>query len=285
MAARERRTKGPKVNWKPRPETVALLADVQAILDEADRDGVLPLSVRAVFYRLVGLGRYPKSAKFAASVSGHLSEARRAGLVPWYAIYDSGETWRGGRGWESAERWLASVKERAEVFRLDRTVGQPRLILWCEAAGLVPLVARAARPFDVRVVSTSGYDSTTVRHRVAEEATEPTEVLHVGDLDYHGQRIYRAMVADVQAWADHYANEVSFTRLAVTPEQVEEFDLPDDPSKPGDVLAEAVPFVVMRDLVTEAIRDRYDLDRYAETLEAEQDARAAVVAALDGVTL
>lgn len=51
MSARRTRPRG-FADWNPRPDTMALVAQVQGVLDEYAAH--LPLTVRQVFYRLVG---------------------------------------------------------------------------------------------------------------------------------------------------------------------------------------------------------------------------------------
>ena len=55
------RPRGPVSDWTPQATTVALLAQVDAVLDEY-RDH-LPLTCRQVFYRLVGTVGYAKDEK------------------------------------------------------------------------------------------------------------------------------------------------------------------------------------------------------------------------------
>ena len=49
---------------------------------------------------------------------------------------------------------------RVDNYRLNRQIGQPALtILACEAAGMVPQLARVAHLFGVPVLSGGGFDS------------------------------------------------------------------------------------------------------------------------------
>jgi hypothetical protein len=75
---RPRKARGPIEAWAPRPSTLALIADVQAILDE--NRAYWPLTIRAVYYRLLGTGRYGKGPGLADRVSEHVGNARRAGV-------------------------------------------------------------------------------------------------------------------------------------------------------------------------------------------------------------
>ena len=271
--------RGPVYGWQPTAETQTLLDDINAVLTACRAEDVLPISVRSLYYRLVGTGRYEKTEQFAARVGRHTSRGRRAGLIPWDAIYDSGEAWQAVQMFTDADDFMEDARERARTMKLYRTSGQPPLLLWCEAKGLIPQVANAAAPYGVPVVSTSGYDSTTIRHEIG-TSYDGLEILHVGDYDEHGVKIYRALKEDVQAWAAAYGNYIRVTRLAITPQQVLDYDLPDHPSKPGDVQAESMPPAIMQGIVRAAIEARYDMDAWQAQVDAEPAVRDEVLARL-----
>jgi hypothetical protein len=74
--------------WNPRPATRLLLEQVAAILDEcAD---YLPLTLRQIFYRLVGVHDYEKTKRAYERLGEALNKARRARLIPMDAIRDDG---------------------------------------------------------------------------------------------------------------------------------------------------------------------------------------------------
>ena len=133
-------------DWSPRAETLALLARVNAVLGEyADH---LPLTLRQIFYRLVGAHGYEKTEQAYERLGAHLVRARRARLIQMDAIRDDGGTVMRPTMWESAEEYLAAVRARAGRLMLDRTAGQKtRLTVVCEAAGMVPQLARVANPY------------------------------------------------------------------------------------------------------------------------------------------
>jgi hypothetical protein len=60
------------------------VADIQAVL--AEYVDHLPLTVRQIFYRLIGAYAYPKTDFFSGQVLGAVHRARRAGIVPFDAI-------------------------------------------------------------------------------------------------------------------------------------------------------------------------------------------------------
>ena len=76
------------VDWKPQAATLALLDQVRGVLDEyAD---YLPLTVRQVFYRLVGAHGYDKTERAYERLGEALNRARRAELIDMDAIRDGG---------------------------------------------------------------------------------------------------------------------------------------------------------------------------------------------------
>ena len=76
--------------WSPRPETLELIARVNAVLGEYEDH--LPLTLRQIFYRLVGAHGYEKTERAYERLGEHLVRARRAGLVSMEAIRDDGGT-------------------------------------------------------------------------------------------------------------------------------------------------------------------------------------------------
>jgi hypothetical protein len=139
-------------DWSPRAETLALLARVNAVLGEyADH---LPLTLRQIFYRLVGAHGYEKTEQAYERLGEHLVRARRARLIQMDAIRDDGGTVMRPTMWESAEEYLAAVRARAGRLMLDRTAGQKtRLTVVCEAAGMVPQLARVTNRYGITVMS------------------------------------------------------------------------------------------------------------------------------------
>jgi hypothetical protein len=120
-------------------------------------------------------------------------------------VHDDGGAIHKPVSYRSAGEFLATVRWRAERFRLDRTAGQEcRLAVICEASGMVPQLSRVTDPYGVTVMSSGGFDSTTDRHAFAAELAEhdrPTEVLHIGDHDPSGTHMFLAFLEDVEAFA------------------------------------------------------------------------------------
>ncbi len=265
--------------WTPQAKTRALLEQVHGVLVEY-RD-YLPLTCRQIYYRLVGAHGYPKTELAYARLCDVINRARRARLVSMDDIRDSWSDSSKPEAWGDAEEFLAAVRDQGSRLRLDRTAGQDvRLVVLCEAAGMVPQIATAVEDYGIAVYSSGGFDSTTIRHQFAFDLAgedRPTEVLHLGDHDPSGVHMFLALKEDVQAFAAGYGADVSFVRLAVTAEQIIELHLPTAPPKPTDNRAftgqtcqcEAIPPDVLNRIVRDAVAARTDHDLRARVLDEE----------------
>lgn len=281
--------------WNPRPETMAVVSQALDVIDEY-RDH-LPLTVRQIFYRLVGSRGYDKTEKAYKRLGEYLVRARRAGIVPFHAIRDDGTTQLGAGGYGSPTDFWASERAAARAYRRDRMAGQPfRAEVWCEAAGMAPQLSRVAGRYGISTYSTGGFSSVTVTKEIGDRAANadmPTVLFHVGDYDPSGESIFEAMTEDARAFAvaDGGADPRP-VRVALTAEQVTLHGLPTAPPKATDTRsaswrgetcqAEAMPPDLIAQLLTEAIRQELDLETYEEVVDAERRERDEVVSAVEG---
>jgi hypothetical protein len=273
--------------WTPRGETLALLNQVRGVLDEYE--DYLPLTIRQIFYRLVGVHEYQKTERAYKRLCEHLNRARRARIISMDVIRDDGGVISEPNSWESAAQFMRAIRAMAADFKLDHSTGQKtRLVVICEAAGTVPQLERIGHPFGVTVMSGGGFDSTTDKHKFAAELAghgRPTEVLHIGDHDPSGAHMFLAILEDIEAFTRDLGGNVTFTRLAVTPAQIAEYDLPTAPPKAGDkrafrgrtCQAEALAPNVLADILRTAIEQRIDRRVYDRVLRRERAVRRDLV--------
>ena len=193
---------------------------------------------------MVGKGRIEKTEKEYKGLGYVLRRARRARLIPFESISDSGSMLPIGlTGWSKPADLGTLLRAIAQNFDLDQQLGQKRRVaVWCEAQGMVAQLKRVADPYGVHVVSGGGFDSVTDKHGFAKlviTAAQPFDVLHIGDLDQAGESIFTVVSEDVPAFAGAMRGDVTFTRLAITEEQVKLYDLPHVPGEKPIVQAEA----------------------------------------------
>jgi hypothetical protein len=275
---------------EPQGTTRQLLDQVRGVLGEYE--DYLPLTIRQIFYRLVGAHDYEKTERAYARLCEHLNRARRARLIPMDAIRDDSGTISAPNDWDSTEQFLRVIRSMAADFKLDRSVGQKtRLVVTCEAAGMVPQLERVAHPFSVTVMSGGGFDSLTDKYNFAAKLADqdhPTEVLQIGDHDVSGAHLFLAAAEDIKAFADELGGEVTFTRLAVTPEQIAGYDLPTAPPKSSDrrafhgqtCQAEALAPDVLAGILRDAIEQRIDRRVLNRVLAREAAERRKLVKTL-----
>lgn len=290
------RPRGPMLDYRPRPPTLVLIEAVRLVLDEYA--AYLPLTLRQVFYRLIGAYGYPKTKRFSTQLQEALVKARRAGLIPLGDIRDDGITVEDPGGFDGVPSFDAYIAELVRSYRRDRLIGQDVAVeLWAEAAGMVPQLAGVARDYGVPVYSGSGFDSLPAKTDAAWRAVtdgRPRLVLHIGDYDPSGVHVFKSAAEDVPAWAEHWDAEVSFERIAVTPLQIVEYGLETadlvDPSVYEDsgytppsfdgtqtCQAEALNPADLAAIVTAAIERHIDTDELARLIEVEAEERAELI--------
>ena len=221
------KVRGYKPDHKFQPATLALLGSVQRVLDEyAD---YLPLTVRQIFYRLIGLGVIGKSDAAYDSLVGHIANARRAEIIAFKDITDADVEGLAVPRTDieiRQENFWAQTERNAKRHRRAQAEGQPnRIIVWTEAAGTKPQLARALGDLPCTVHSGGGQTSLTVVKALADAARaedKPTVMLHVGDNDPNGEVIYQSLAEDVQMFAaqDRLADYRDSTGEQATGEQI-----------------------------------------------------------------
>ena len=294
-AVKRTRPRGYIETYRPQAKTQALLDDVIAVLDEYGDHW--PLSDRQIFYRLLG-PRYPKTDAFYTRLCEHIANARRGRIIPFEAIRDDGISTMSPEHFTDEDDFFDTISAMARGYKRDKLAHQRvHLEVWCEAAGMIPQLARVASPFSVPVYSCSGFDSLSAKYGLAQRICDigkPTIILHLGDFDPDGESIFNAIAEDVRAfvlcdrrWA---TVDVEFVRVALTVYQVRAYDLPTLPPKAtssrtkawrhdGTCQLEALPPDVLAEILTDEIEDQLDsgqldADRVLERQERQRIAYA-----------
>jgi len=138
----------------------------------------------------------------------------------------------------------------------------------------------------VPLMVSRGFSSDTYLHSAAETIMaqgKPTYIYHFGDHDPSGVWIARKTEQGLRRHAGDDA-EIHFERIAVTPEQIEEWNLPTRPTKrdgnthardfDGDsVELDAIPAADLRELVRECIEQHIDQTQFKVLQQAEASER------------
>jgi hypothetical protein len=271
-----------------------------------------PMTVRQVFYRGVGFGLWPKTeTAYKNIVCRLLGDMRREGLIPYSWIADSTRWMRKPRTFSSMQD---ALEHTAKTYR--RALWQDQdtyLEVWLEKEALAGVVFEVTDPWDVPLMVTRGYPSLSFLWSAAEtikaqsmterpidvgfeslldelpaamrglsydQQTKDVRILYIGDRDPSGDDIARNVAEQLEDMSECY---IDFVRVAVTAEQVDEYDLPTRPTKRtdtrtakwdgnGSVEVDAIEPDVLRDLIVAEIEgciDERELD-IIRAVEAEE---------------
>lgn len=297
-AGRENGRKRPRgyAAWRPQAKTRALLEQVEEIF--VMYEDFLPLTVRQVYYALVGNYDYAKTDNAYERLCEHLVRARRARVIPFDWLRDDGVVVAQHRWFDGPADFWDHVGHQARGYERDKQAGQPVYVeLWTEAAGMMPQLARVAERYSVPVYSCGGFASLPAVRQIVDRAYQrnvPTVLLHVGDLDPSGEAVFEHIVEDASEFlADDriiQTQEIIAERVALKSWQVTEFGLPTSPAKStdsrsakwkgGTCQVEALPPNVLANLVAGSIEKYLNLDLLAEHEDAELAERVQLLRAL-----
>ena len=153
----------------------------------------------------------------------------------------------------------------------------------CEKEGLSGILQPICYQYDVPFVAVRGAASITILHDIwdmMQEGELPWRLLTFYDFDKAGLDIEHGAMNRLRAFDDAFGGEAEWTsqRIAVTPDQVEELDLPMRPEKQGygeAVELDAIPPDTLAEIVTEAIKSCIPEDIDDQREAARSDAREA----------
>jgi hypothetical protein len=178
-----------------------------------------------------------------------------------------------------------------DTYRRNRTEGQAwGVFLGVEKEALVELLWSWFADLVVPIVATKGCGSQTFVSDVAEDVARqdrPCVLLYAGNFDPSGEDIDR----DFQERTACFAK---VERIALTPEQVTRYDLPEQPGKVKDTRAkgfvarhgklcqvelDALPPDVLHDLYSDALACYVDRSKVEKALDREREDRRLLFAA------
>lgn len=244
-----------------------------------------PMTLRAVFYRLVSRAIIAKLESEYGKLSRMLCQMREAGTVPWEWVVDNTRR----IDVPGTDKSVAQTLQYAVMtYTLDPWLDQPeRVYVMCEKDAIANVLASVTHEYIVPLAVVRGFSSHTFLHDIAgsiSRRNKPTHVFYFGDHDPSGLAVSAAAERIIR----HFAPDVSirFKRLAVTPEQISEYNLMTRPTKKSDkrsktfrgesVEVDAMPMDVLRTLTREAIESVLDQALYEETQQREESDRNAL---------
>lgn len=257
-----------------------------------------PLTLRRLHYLLLNNPprinertgeRYDNTPKHYKLLSRVITTARVKGYIPFELLTDHTRRLNDNRGFDGTNSYLAYQRERllTGYFR-DLQQTQPRYIaIVCEKETVAPMLDPIGQKWGIPVIYTKGAASIDIRYRLVRDwikaGEKPITILFISDLDPAGYRIQDSFIGSLQS---DFIDKIDFIhpmdiqgyRVALTPEQVIEYDLHSDmdakPTDPNylDFLRrtgarsayeiDAMPPKVFIGEIEDAIRDVVDLDLF-----------------------
>lgn len=260
----------PAIHW---PSVVAEAARIVESYDTA-------VTLRQLFYRLVSAGHIPNTQNAYKRLSSTTAIARRAGTFP--DLIDRTRDIHLFSAWSSPASALRSL---ADQYRRDRTEGQETAVyLGVEKNGMIIQLQAWFGELGFPVLAVGGYPSQSyvdeIRAHVGRQGRKAV-LLYAGDFDPSGEDILRDFVARTDCFDD-------VVQIALTLDQVTEYDLPPLPGKATDSRAagfqarhgmlvqvelDALDPNDLRALYQAAVTDFWDESAWEESMAREEQER------------
>lgn len=242
-----------------------------------------PITLRQLYYRLVSKRMFPNTLNSYKRLSRMMVRTRERGDIPLNAIEDRSRRilGRGDVGYSSVEEFLRrrirGFIESWREFTMPMWEDQPHyLLISLEKDALSRVVSRVANRYAVRTFPTRGYPSFSYLLRMAHYIRErlkdkTTIILYLGDFDPSGVDIERDLSERLRRYG---AGDFIVKRVALTKDQIIEYQLPPLPVKRSDARApqfvaaygdeavelDALDPNVLKGIITEAIEGHIDLE-------------------------
>lgn len=255
-----------------------------------------PQSVRHVFYRMTD-PRLPepveKSDRGYRHVQDRIVKLRRSGALPYRCIADATRRGYFTPVYRGAADFLRSVKGQ---YRADLWAHADYYVeVWTESRSIASVVQDDCEELAVSLYPAGGFASISLAFQAAEYINDEHDgrtvvIYYIGDLDPAGVLIDVALERELRAHLDPSVTLV-FSRIGITPEQVEKYDLPTKPRKITDkrslhitetVEAEAMPAGIMRSILRAEIEALLP-ERALEVARAAEESEKTMLGGLVGL--
>lgn len=254
------------------------------------------VSLRQIFYRLVGTGVIDKSENQYKGLSGILVKARKLRKIQSDVLEDRTRKFLvGDVGYITPENhfnaWKRAFLNCSDRYSYPKWKDQPELVqVWCEKQALERLFQEVCEEYNIRLGVTRGYPSFTFlqeANRIINSENKPVTILYFGDWDPSGLDIDRHIRDE---FGDFFVSDVDVERIAITEEQISEYSLISAPAKRSDARSgrfieehgeevyELAAFEpdVLQDIIRRAIEEHIDMDIWNEHEDKEEALKSEI---------
>jgi hypothetical protein len=254
-----------------------MLNIINSILEEYKNDGYV-LTLRQLYYQLVSKDIIPNNDKEYGKLSNILKKGRMAGIVDWSAIEDRVRV-------PKLPYWVNGVndaiKDTIEQYRINRMKGQDQKVeIWVEKDALSNVLYRVSSKYHIRLMVNRGYSSVSAMYDAYNRLNNGDVILYFGDHDPSGMD----MIRDVKERLLEFGLDIDVRPIALTMQQIEEFNPPPNPAKITDPRAkwyinefgktswelDALPPRELIRLAEDAVNEIIDIDLYNDMLDEEK---------------
>jgi hypothetical protein len=247
-----------------------------------------PMTVRQVFYQATVHGLVEKAESGYAKVQVDLTKMRRDGSLPYDWLADNTRWQRKPTTFNSIED---ALRETAAFYRKALWSDADSYVeIWLEKDALSGVIYPITAMYDVPLMVARGYASLSFLHSAAEcinELIVPTYIYHLGDFDPSGVNAGQKIEETLRELAPDA--EIYFERIAVTEEQIADWDLPTRPTKASDTRAknfgsvsvelDAIEPNRLRQIVQGAIEQHLPANQF-EVLKAAEESERKIISRL-----
>jgi hypothetical protein len=244
-----------------------------------------PMTVRQVFYQATVRGLVEKAETGYNKVQTDLTQMRRAGDLPCDWLADNTRWQRKPRTFDSVEH---ALNETARLYRKSLWADADAYVeIWLEKDALAGVILPVTTTYDVPLMVARGYASLSFLHSAADAIGDldvPTYIYHLGDFDPSGVNAGEKIEQTLREMAPNA--EIFFQRVAVTPEQITDWNLPTRPTKASDtrskgfgsisVELDAIAPEQLRELVKEVIEQHLPQEQFAILKATEASERRMI---------
>src|SRR6516225_8227881 len=189
-----------------------------------------PMTVRQVFYQATVRDLVEKAESGYSKVQTDLTVMRRSGDLPYYYLADSTRWQRKPRTFNGIEE---AFQHTAQFYRKSLWADAGSYVeIWLEKDALSGVIYPVTSMFDVPLMVARGYASLSFLYSAAEYINTlavPAYIYHLGDFDPSGVDAGNKIEETLRELAPDA--EIYFERIAVTQEQIAEWNLPTRPTK------------------------------------------------------
>lgn len=250
-----------------------------------------PLTLRQVYYRLVGKGYIDNTNSQYVMLSKLLKWARIDGHVSWSDIEDRVRAYHGGGGWDNVDNYVnCEINSLFRYYSRDLSQSQPKYIeIWIEKDALSSIFTRAAGKYNVPVTVCRGFSSVSFLNDFKERLDRrsedrPAVMLYFGDFDPSGVEMLETMEITLQE--ELGITGIEFKRVGLLKEDIEKYKLPNNPDaikktdtraekhvqKYGELAVEldALSPDILEHKIQDAIEAEFDMEAFEEEKQVYQ---------------